>query len=77
MSRRVVSDGFGDRGSFGQPLELPPHEPLWPIREDQKPEAQSNFVLKEGTFIIYRIIHNIVYICYYRSYQYIHCLVVT
>ena len=51
MSRRVVSDGFGDRGSFGQPLELPPHEPLWPIREDQKPEAQSNFVLKEGTFI--------------------------
>lgn len=28
--------------SFGQPLELPPHEPLWPIREDQKPEVVSS-----------------------------------
>ena len=37
---------YVDGGSFGQPLELPPQEPLWPIREDQKPEAQRNFVVK-------------------------------
>ncbi|KAK3243537.1 hypothetical protein CYMTET_46818, partial [Cymbomonas tetramitiformis] len=26
-------------GHFGQPAELPPEEPLWPVREDQLPEV--------------------------------------
>lgn len=36
-----AEDGEGDFG-FGQSLSLPEGEPIWPIREDQKPELVDN-----------------------------------